>query len=109
MWEIELAALGHDAQLAEVLLPGRQVAVREVAQAAVVADPAVPGRALPLPLRPALLLLQQPGVVSQRVSQTQQFSLEAFQFLQCFLRAGNAARCLMVRPAKISSGSVCAS
>ena len=85
-------------------------AVSEVAQAAVVADPAVPGRALPLPLRSSLLLLQQSGIVSQCVSQTQQFSLEAFQFLQCFLRAGNAARCLMVRPAKRSSvGSVCAS
>ena len=108
--EVLLEALGHDAQLPEVLLPQRQVAVREVTQAAIVTDSAVPRRALTLPLWSSLLFLQQSCIVSQCVSETQQLSLEALQFLQCLLRAGNAARCLMVCPAnKKSLGSVCPS
>ena len=46
--EVLLETLGHYAQLAQVLLPEGKIPVGEVAQAAVVADSTVPGRALPL-------------------------------------------------------------
>ena len=107
--QVLFETLGHDPQLAEVLLSQGQVAVGEVAQAAVVADPAVPRRALSLRRSP-LLLLQQPRVVPQSVAQSEQLGLEAFQLLQRFLCTRDAARRLMVRPdAKSVLGSVCES